>query len=137
MASRWVHARGTTLTSAYPPPPRASQRPLGGGLGQVAERHVGRPVTVDGQVQVGQRILRVRVGAVLGDQHLRAEGPNQPGTTAWKARSQRGVSGAGRHGMFTAVPAAAPCPISSGQPVPGHSVNGDSWIEMVSTRGSS
>ena len=72
-ASRWVHARGTTSTSAYPPPPVATQRPPHSSSASVAQGQVGGPLPVHGQPQVGQRVEPVRVGAALGDQHLRPE----------------------------------------------------------------
>ena len=43
IASRCVQARGTTSTSAYPPPPVATQRPVAELVGEVAQRQVARP----------------------------------------------------------------------------------------------
>ena len=89
----------------YPPPPSASQRPPVIVSASVAQRQVGGPLPVHGQVQVGQRILPVGVRAVLGDQHLRPEGarppPAPPRERRAATRHRRCPAG---NAMFTAVP---------------------------------
>ena len=108
IASRRVQARGGHPHRAVPAAPNASHRPPVG------------PAAVDAQVQVGQRVLPVRVGAVLGDQHVGPERPYHPGTTAWNARNHDASPVPAGTAMFTEVPPAAPSPQSVGKPVPGN-----------------
>ena len=58
------------------------------------------------------------------------------GTTAWKAASQPASPVPAGRGMLIALPGADGPPRSDAAPVPGNSAP-YSWIEIVSTRGSS
>ena len=107
-------------------------------VGQAVQRVVRRPLGVDGQGQVRQRVLEVGVAAVLGDQDVGREGPEQrPAPAAWNARSQPASPVPGGSATFTAVPSASGPPVSAGNPVPGNSTRPLSCSEIVSTRGSS
>ena len=81
-------------------------------MGEVVEREVGGPLPVDGQHQVGQRVLDVGVAAVLGDQHVGRHSRSSGGTTAWKARSQPASEVPGGSATLTAEPFASGPPES-------------------------
>ncbi len=138
-AAGWVHARGTTSTRAYPPPPVATPPPAGRAPRPVAGSApvvgLARCPAVHGEPEVGQRVQPMGVGAALGEQHLRANARNAAGTTAWKARSQPESPVPGGSATLIAVPGAAGPPVSLAKPVPGNNVNGVSCRLMVSTAG--
>ena len=89
-------------------PAAAGDHPLAAAqlVGERAHREVARPLPVDGQPQVGQRVEPVRVGAALADEHLRR------GTPAARRARPRGTPAASRRrrcraaaATLTALPA--------------------------------
>ena len=102
----------------------------------LAQRQIGRPLAVHGPLQVGPRILPMRVRAVLDDQHLGLQGPHHSRNDGVEGRNQDvSVVPAGT-AMFTDVPSAAPAPHTVGNPVNGNSESGSGVMDTVSTRGS-
>jgi hypothetical protein len=84
-------------------------------------RDVRGPLPVDGQREVGQRVVPVGID----------------GTIEWNARNQPLSSVRGGSATLIALPTPAPRPVSSGNPVPGNSESG-LWCRLiVSTLGSS
>ena len=115
----------------------ATQRPCADLVRQVVQRGRTRPLAVQRQRQVGQRVERVGVAAVLGDQDVRGEGAHQRRHDGVERPQPRGVAGAGREGDVDGAPSAPGPPTSAGKPVPGKSIRPVSCSEMVRTRGSS
>ena len=94
-------------------------------------------LAVDGELQVGQRVVTVGVAAVLGDEQLGPERGEPRGTTRANARSQPRVVGARGQRDVDGRALGAGAADVVGSPVPGKSVRPDSCSEIVSTRGSS
>ena len=63
---------------------------------QVMQRLVGAALGVDGDGQVGQRVVHVGVAAVLADEHVGGEGPHQRRHDRLDGAQPRGVAGARR-----------------------------------------
>ncbi len=78
----------------------------------------------------------MRVAAVLADDDLRLEVLEQVRRDGVERPQPTLVPVPAGTAMLTAEPSASGPPTSVGKPVPGNSVSGDSWMEMVSTRGS-
>ena len=141
---RWPRPAGASRCAGrsgpapYPPPPKASHLPPVDLVGQPVQLGDRGALPVDGELEVGERVLVVGVAAALRDQHVRRERAHRARAPPRRnARSQPASSVPGGSATLTAVPSAAPAPISVGRPVPGNSVRG-SWCRLiVSTRGSS
>ena len=54
-------------------------------------------MTIDGQIQIGKRILTMGIGAVLSNQHLRSERAHHPRHHRVESPQPRGVRGARGH----------------------------------------
>ncbi len=76
----------------------AGEQPAAAGVlvRQLVDRGVRGALGVDGQLQVGQRVVPVRVAAVLADQDLRAELPQQRRHDGMEGAQPPGVAGAAR-----------------------------------------
>ena len=120
--------------------PRRDPAPAGGVVRQRVQHPRGRSIGVGGQSQVGERIARVGVASQLGHEHVGRERvdqrPARPRGTPPAMRRRRCPAASG---TLIADPGAAGPPVSSGpRPCPGRTRFGAySWIEIVSTRGSS
>ena len=95
-ASRCVQVRGTQRTRPYPPPPKATQRPPADLVREPVQRGDRGALAVDGQLQVGERVLVVGVAAALGDEHVRAEGAHRARDHRAERAQPAGVVGARR-----------------------------------------
>jgi len=95
-ASRCVQVRGTTWTSAYPPPPVSSPAAAGDLVRQLVQGLVRSPLAVDGQLQVRERVEPVGVAAMLADQDLRSEPAQQRRYHRVERAEPAGVAGARR-----------------------------------------
>ena len=117
----------------------AGKKPAAAGdlVGQVVNRGVRCALRIDGQLQAGQRVEPVRIAAVLADQDLRLERPQQRRHDGMEGTQPSGVRGPAGSATLTADPSAPGPNVSAGSPVPGHSVAGCSCRLIVSTRGSS
>ena len=130
-ASRCVQVRGTQRTRPYPPPPKASHLPPATSCASACSSAIAAALAVDGQLQVGQRILVVGVAAALGDQHVGRERAHRAGHHRAERAQPAGVVGARRQrDVDRRCPRPRRVPISVGSPVPGNSVRG-SWCRLI------
>ena len=118
----------------------AGRQPAAAGVlvGEVVDEPGGRAHRRRRVPEVGERVPGMAVGAVLGDDEVRlgtsAASSGRSVVTAAEPGAVAGLRAAS--GTLTTVPAAAPSPISSANPVPGNRYRPLSWNDTVSTPGS-